>query len=476
MASLSAYRAVCTALATVMLGACASTYQPENVAISDIDETAGYRWGPEHQEAVTEDTLLILAFSGGGTRAAALSYGVMQELRDTTFKSGSASRRLLDEVDVISSVSGGSFTAAYYGVYREQLFETFEEDFLRRDVQSSLIERLLSPKQWYQSMQGRDRTEMAIDYYDETTFKGATFDDIARNGRPYIQINATDLTTGQRFTFNQAQFDLLCTDLGSFPVSRAVTASSAVPVAFPTVVLKNHADHCDVTGTKEWKILSERTAETEAQDMLIDSLKSYRNAGERPYVHLVDGGIADNLGLHALIDRVEAAGDTLFSTLTERQVKSVLIVLVNAEVQSAGLIDKTAEKPGVAATIDAVSSAQINRYNQETLDKLDRDIDVLRSRISAANLDTKVYFSHVNFENVPFEDTNDFLNSMPTSLELEDEDIDRLILAGRLILRHESEYQRFSADRGAQRSVSGMSDEELCKTFNPDGCIRLEQR
>jgi NTE family protein len=61
--------------------------------------------------------LLILAFSGGGTRAAAFAYGVLEELAATPVVLGGRPRRLLDEVDLISAVSGGSFTAAYYGLY-----------------------------------------------------------------------------------------------------------------------------------------------------------------------------------------------------------------------------------------------------------------------------------------------------------------------------------------------------------------------
>ena len=77
------------------------------------------------------NVLLLLAFSGGGTRAAAFSYGVLQELRDTVY-GPNGSMRLLDEVDGISSVSGGSFTAAYYGLFGDQLFEDYEQTFLKK--------------------------------------------------------------------------------------------------------------------------------------------------------------------------------------------------------------------------------------------------------------------------------------------------------------------------------------------------------
>lgn len=78
--------------------------------------------------------MLAVAFSGGGTRAAALSYGVMQELRDTHVQMNGKEQRLLDAITVISSVSGGSFTSAYYGLYGDRIFVDYEERFLRSDL------------------------------------------------------------------------------------------------------------------------------------------------------------------------------------------------------------------------------------------------------------------------------------------------------------------------------------------------------
>jgi NTE family protein len=66
------------ALLLALLSACSTVYQPTNEAISVIDEEKGYRRLNEDRCGRVGDTLMLLAFSGGGTRAAALSYGVMQ--------------------------------------------------------------------------------------------------------------------------------------------------------------------------------------------------------------------------------------------------------------------------------------------------------------------------------------------------------------------------------------------------------------
>ena len=96
----------------------------------------------------SDELLLVLAFSGGGTRAAAFAYGVLEELAATPVMLGGQSRRLLDEVDLISAVSGGSFTAAYYGLYGDRIFRDFETDFLKRPVERELVLQLLRPRNW----------------------------------------------------------------------------------------------------------------------------------------------------------------------------------------------------------------------------------------------------------------------------------------------------------------------------------------
>ncbi|MFZ3138013.1 MAG: patatin-like phospholipase family protein [Thermodesulfovibrionales bacterium] len=85
----------------------------------------------------SDNMLLFVTFSGGGTRAAALSYGVLEELSKTEVVIDGKKRRLLDEIDAISSVSGGSFTAAYYGLFGDRIFEDFESRVLKKKYSGS---------------------------------------------------------------------------------------------------------------------------------------------------------------------------------------------------------------------------------------------------------------------------------------------------------------------------------------------------
>src|SRR5439155_23633235 len=86
--------------------------RPINPPITQVDVNTGYTFQSRQKHFKSQDNLVILAFSGGGTRAAAFSYGVLEFLRRTEVVGPQGNTvRLLDAVDVINGVSGGSFTA-----------------------------------------------------------------------------------------------------------------------------------------------------------------------------------------------------------------------------------------------------------------------------------------------------------------------------------------------------------------------------
>jgi NTE family protein len=227
-------------LTVSLISGCTSYGVVENGPRKSNTTGAGYSLKSFQDVWRSGENSVMLAFSGGGTRAAAFSYGVLKEMRDTTVLQEGRKTRVLDTVDSISSVSGGTFTAAYYGLHGDGIFDDFEEVFLRRDVEGELIRQVLNPLHWFRST---GRTELATKYYEKHVFKGATFADMKRKGRPLIIINASDLGYGVRFSFIQEYFDLICSDISSYPVARAVTASSAVPALFNPVVVKNYPDY-----------------------------------------------------------------------------------------------------------------------------------------------------------------------------------------------------------------------------------------
>ena len=231
----------------LLLGGCAT--RPINPPITQADPSTGYRYETRQADFKDKSNLVILAFSGGGTRAAAFSYGVLEFLRRTEIVGPRGNRvRLLDEVDVITGVSGGSFTALAYGLYGEKLFAEYEQRFLKRDVQGEIISRTFSPSNWGRlSSTGWGRSELAAQLYDEILFNNATFGDLNRGKGPLILASATDISTGSRFVFNQRIFDIICSDLNAVPLSRAAAASSAVPVVLSPVTINNYGGTCNRT-------------------------------------------------------------------------------------------------------------------------------------------------------------------------------------------------------------------------------------
>src|SRR5215470_18991696 len=238
-------RAIVCAVAAMALTACAS--RPINEPITQVDPKAGYRpylLIPKRQNNDLH-TLFVLSFSGGGTRAAAFSYGVLEELRRTEIIVDGKRRRMIDEVDMITGVSGGSFTALAFSLYGDRLFAEYEQRFLKRDVQGELVSRVMSPLYWPSlTAPTYGRSELAEDYYDEILFNGATFADLIGNTRPIAIASATDLSSGARFSFVQTNWDLICSDLSKVRLSRAAAASSAVPVILSPVTITNYGGTC----------------------------------------------------------------------------------------------------------------------------------------------------------------------------------------------------------------------------------------
>ena len=228
----------------LLLGGCAT--RPINAPITEVSSDKGYQYLARHQHAQDHENLVILAFSGGGTRAAAFSYGVLETLRRTEVVDPRGTARLIDDVDVITGVSGGSFTALAYGLYGDKLFDQYEKRFLKRNVQGELIARLLNPTKWGAlSSPGWGRSELAAQVYDEILFHGATFADLDRGRGPLIAVMATDISTGSRLIFDQAFFDIICSDVDTVPLSRAAAASSSVPVILSPVTINNYGGTCN---------------------------------------------------------------------------------------------------------------------------------------------------------------------------------------------------------------------------------------
>ncbi len=318
-----------------LVGGCAT--RPINAPITQIDVDRGYTFQNRQKQFKGQDNLVILAFSGGGTRAAAFSYGVLEFLRRTeVIAPNGAKARLLDAVDVITGVSGGSFTALAYGLYGDKVFADYEQRFLKRNVQGEIISRAFSPKYWGSlSSTSWGRSELAAQLYDEILFDGATFGDLNRGTGPFIMASATDLSTGNRLAFTQNAFNVLCSDLDSVPLSRAAAASSAVPVVLSPVTINNYGGTCNYVVPPWAKRFIDSANPPRPASRAIRGLRdaeSYLDSTWRPYIHLVDGGVSDNVGMRGVLDALaflEALHSEGVPTPLDH-VKRIIVFVVNS--------------------------------------------------------------------------------------------------------------------------------------------------
>lgn len=424
-------------------------HRPINAPLTQSDPNQGYYFHTHPRPNNSPEILLVLAFSGGGTRAAALSFGVLEELRRNGYPVEGQTRRILDEVDGISAVSGGSFTAAAYGLYGDEMFRTFPDAFLKRDVQEMLVWKTLNPFRWPGLMSPDwGRSDMAARYYDQILFTNATYADLQRRPGPFIVINATDITSGARFSFTQQRFNYLCSDLSSFPVSRACAASSAVPGALSPITLNNYAGRCGFQ-PPDW-VLAPKPDLPSRVRLFARELRTTQDSTNHPYLHLVDGGVTDNLGLREILDDATYLQYTpeLRRSVDISKLKKVVIISANAYSAPERDWDRKESPPGSIATAVAASSHTLDRFSFETLELLKEAVEGWKKQLGTSEQIT-FYPVMINFTN--FKDIKErrFFLNLPTSFVLPGTDVDKLVDAGSRLLRQNETYQQFLTDIGA---------------------------
>ncbi|HSS70329.1 MAG TPA: patatin-like phospholipase family protein, partial [Casimicrobiaceae bacterium] len=329
-----------------------------------------------HFKNLDKGNLVILAFSGGGTRAAAFSYGVLEFLRNNEVVAPNGARiRLIDAVNIITGVSGGSFTALAYGLYGDKLFDDYEQRFLKRDVQGELVARAFSPGNWGRlSSTAWGRSELAAELYDEILFNNATYGDLDRGNGPFILVSATDISTGGRVVFQQPIFNVFCSDLDAVKLSRAASASSAVPVVLSPVTINNYGGTCN-------NVLPPWTQAFEGQNpprpaaraiRELRDLNTYNDSVHHPYIHLVDGGVSDNLGMRGVLDALnilEALREAGLPSPLDH-VRRIIVLVVNSLSSPPNKWDESEEPPNTVDVLLKAAGTPIDHYSYEATEQL----------------------------------------------------------------------------------------------------------
>ncbi|HEV8539830.1 MAG TPA: patatin-like phospholipase family protein [Nitrospiraceae bacterium] len=234
------------------------------------------------------DTVVIVSISGGGKRASAYAYGALSELQKIPAISAGHPATLIQAIDFVAGVSGGAVPAAFIKMNRDSPdpLKGFEK-FLYDGTEGAIARGVANPGNWWSfGTSSYSRTDLLAEYFDEKLYAKRTFGDL--KPWPYLIINATDLSDGQRFNFTPTQFNCIGSDLKKFRLAYAVAASAAYPVFFPTLSLKNfnYPPPGDI----------------------------HLGRGKGQYIPLIDGGLVDNFATRVYLDLLlngELIGDPI---------------------------------------------------------------------------------------------------------------------------------------------------------------------
>ncbi len=181
---------------------------------------------------------------------------------------------------------------------------------------------------------------------------------------------------------------------------------------------------------------------------MLAGLESYKDKENREFIHFVDGGITDNMGLRAMSDVVTVSGGSAqFINKMHRKIPSHVVVLsVNASTEKHPDMNKSAKQPSMLASMNAMTDIQLHRYNAATIDQVRNNLENWAAQISTPEHEVKTYFIEVSFEQVADLQLKYFLNKIPTSFKLTAEQVDTLIKSAKDLLRADPEYQQLLTD------------------------------
>lgn len=466
------FQLVCAVVACVLLSGCvAGDVGPINVLTSE----AG-RASPTFIPDPGDDgsTVVGLAFSGGGTRAAAFSYGVLRALDDIVVDERPRRRTLVDNIRMISGASGGAIAAAYFGYKGKDGYRDFRERFLIQDAEADL--RTSLPFNLVRVYNGgvNDRGSLAR-WLNDHLFDGATFEAFRQPDRPIVWINASDIYNRTPFLFDYDTFAALCSDLDKVRLSDAVAASAAVPIVFAPIVVSAINPNCGYH-RPQWleRALADRNASIRLR-AYASALDSYQNEDPLDYVKLLDGGLTDNIGVTGFTLERSAAGTPYgpLSPAAAVRLSTLLFIVADAGSDSDVSWAKSIHGPKLGDLLDAVTGTTLAASVRDEVDALKLAVSQWRGELvryrcslpasivaayrgSAAGWncrDVRLVVQHLSFADLD-QAMQAKLNVIPTRLKLPVEQIDLTIAAGREALRVNTDIAKAVAAVRARAGVA----------------------
>ena len=416
--------------------------------------------------------LILIAFSGGGSRAAALGLGVLDELAGHSYPASGSPVALIDRVKVVSSVSGGSVVAAWFGLVGPARLDELKTDFLERANMKTLEWEATDPLTLARlSFSSYTRIDALRDLLDRELFHGARFADLRRPSAPLIVMNATDMESGEVFAFTPQRFDDLCSDLDQLPLSVAVAASAAFPVALSPMSLRNYSyEDCKSTIPGGGWIAAELTLPLPRYTNFEGYKRArYANAlrnGEDAYrdehhLHLLDGGLVDNQGVQSLTKVLVSPHSParILEAINSGRVRRIAVIAVNARADKDNGVGGNPAVPGLLKVVNTVIGAPIDSTTARSNASLQDLVDTLNAAgASPVRAPGKPLFTGLRVYNVPV-DFDQFpsgqrqlqtaVKNIGTSWSLSPIQLQQAVEAGRVLLRQHPCFQRLRLDLNA---------------------------
>ena len=397
---------------------------------------------------VIGENSIVLSLSGGGLRAAAFSYGVLDALGSVKTRDGD----LLDDVRLISSVSGSSLTSAYFGLYGREGLARFRGEVLLPGFEGGMRLSMYNPSNLMRLLGGGINTRADFgEALDRNVFHGATFADLFRRGKPEVRIHATDLYHRVPFPFIPALFSVICSDLSRYPIADAVAASMAAPVVFAPIVVRTYPESCQPLSPEITAALSRKHESSREVSAVEKAISVYQDPARTRYIKLGDGGLTDNFGISTLtIPRIMFG--TPYAPFTERDavtVRRLLVIVVDASSRPSS--DWTLQESGpggldlvLSATDSAIEAGarravdafglMIEEWRQSVLYFRCGLTQADRARLGLARdwdcQDVTFSYAYLSAGDLP-QPSRDRIELIPTRLSLSAQQIDASIEGGR---------------------------------------------
>jgi NTE family protein len=414
----------------------------------------------------------------------------LDELRAYSFSGKGQRTRLVDHIKVISSVSGGSVTSAWFGLVGPDVMDALKEDFLTKDNMATLEWTAADPVTWIRlTFSSYTRIDALRDLLDERLFHGKRFADLMRPGTPLVLLNATDMGTSEAFAFTAQHFNDICSDLGALPISVGVAASAAFPVALSPMSLKVYSGPTCVGAVPEDSWIKKDLTLAGPRYLNLEEFKQARYANALrhgpdafraiDYLHLLDGGLVDNQGIGSLTDAVISPHGPidLLDAINTGRVKRIVVIAVNARADADNGVGRQVSVPSIIEEVNAVTGAPIDATTAyanaslqllvDTLNKAGQDAKSAPGHPLFAGL--SVYPISIDFDQFRANQNalRDRVKAIGTSWSLSTTELNDTMEAGHMLLNQHPCFQRLLYDLQSDGAFVDPGTMQLCPIGKP---------